>query len=96
MGRLANCIVIDFSITELHPESLSLENDLSQSAKSILKGSLLSHVGFYGWVLLCIWYVTSCLGFTICKMGALGPPQPGGLKGMMVRFLRGLQLSPHL
>lgn len=47
MGGLANCVVTDFRITQLHPESLSLENHLSKSAKSILKGSC----PFHTWVL---------------------------------------------
>lgn len=43
----AKCVVADFRITQLHPESLSLENHLSKSAKSVLKGSHCGHM----WVL---------------------------------------------
>lgn len=44
VGILANCGVTDSRIIQLHPESWSLENPLSKSARSILKGSRCFHM----------------------------------------------------
>lgn len=46
MGILANCGVTDSRIKQLHPESWSLENPLSKTARSILKGFCCFHMQF--------------------------------------------------
>lgn len=43
VGSLENCVDPDFRATQLHPESLLLENHLSKSARGILKDSRWFH-----------------------------------------------------
>lgn len=43
VGSLENCVDANFRATQLHPESLLLENHLSKSARGILKDSRWFH-----------------------------------------------------